>query len=336
MKAAVLVGVKKIELKDIPVPKAAGTEVLIEVKACGLCGTDVHAYQGGWRPAFPLVLGHEFSGTVQEIGENVQYIKKGDRVTVSPDIYCHNCDNCRSGNEKLCIRWESIGSTRDGAFAQYCLTPEKTVYKIPDSVSFTDAAFTEPIACALTVIKNIKEIYSKKILITGAGSMGLIFIMLLKAMSALRLDITSRSADKLEIARQMGADHAIDISGFKGDYAGNIDEKYDVIIDATGVSSVVEASYNLLAQDGELYIFGVGRSGDFLKINHFSILDKNAKIIGAFPDMRSFSTILKMMEKKTIDPSGIVSHVFQLGDFMQGFDLISKQSGPFRKIMITV
>jgi 2-desacetyl-2-hydroxyethyl bacteriochlorophyllide A dehydrogenase len=336
MKAAVLVGREKIEVKDIPVPKATGSDVLIEVKTCGICGTDIHAYFGGWRPAFPLVLGHEFAGVVKETGENVRYIKKGDRVTANPDIYCYYCENCRSGNEKLCQNWESIGSTKDGAFAQYCLCPEQTVYKIPDSVSFRDASFTEPIACAFTAIKNIREIYAKRILITGAGSIGLIFVMLLRLMSPLALDITSRSADKCKTAKKLGADNAIDISGFQGDYSTYMDSRYDVIIDATGMTSVVEDSYNLLDQNGELYIFGVAAAENQLKINHFSLLDKNTKIIGIYPDMRSFSTILKMMEKKTIDPSPIISHEFALDDFMQGFDLIKRQSGPARKVLISI
>jgi len=334
MKAAVLEDLEKISVKDIDKPVVKGKNVLIKVKVCGICGTDVHAYYGDWRPAFPLVLGHELSGIIEEIGPEVKYVKVGERVTVAPDIYCHNCDNCRTGNETMCRNWESIGSTWDGAFAEYCLAPEEIIYTLPENVSFDTASFIEPMACAFSTIKNISEIYSKRILVTGAGSLGLIFIMLLKNLSPLKLDITSRSDEKIEIAKKLGTDEGINTNGISGSYAQLTNNKYDVVIDATGVTEVVENSYDLLDNNGSLYIFGVAKSDSVLKLNHFSIFNKNIKILGGFPNLRSFDPIIKMLAKNILDPSLIISHRFSLNNFLEGFDLIKKQSGSAMKVLI--
>jgi L-iditol 2-dehydrogenase len=334
MKAAVLENVEKINIKDIEKPVPNGKNVLIKVKVCGICGTDVHAYYGDWSSTFPLVLGHEFSGIIEEIGPEVKYVKPGERVTVAPDIYCHNCDKCRTGNEKLCRNVECIGSEWNGAFTEYCLVPEQIIYTLPEKVSFDAATFVEPMACAFTVVKNIPEVYSKRILITGAGSLGLIFTMLLKNLSPLKLDITSRSDEKIEIAKKLGAEEGFNTSDTSGSYTKLTNNKYDIVIDVTGISEVVENSFNLLDSNGSLYIFGVAKPDDVLKLNHFSIFNKNIKISGGFPDLRSFEYIIKMLDKKILDPSPIISHRFSLDNFMEGFNLTKKQSGSVMKVLI--
>jgi 2-desacetyl-2-hydroxyethyl bacteriochlorophyllide A dehydrogenase len=335
LKGVVLDAVEKISLKDIPVPKVSSGNVLIQVKACGICGTDVHAYYGDWRPSFPLVLGHELAGVVKKIGPDVKYIKTGDRVSVSPDIYCNNCDMCRSGNEKFCRNWKSIGSSQDGAFAEYCLCPEKIVYRIHENTSFEKATFIEPIACVLSAIKQIPEVYTKKILILGAGSIGLSFIMCLKTMSPLKLDILSRTDEKLKLAKVYGATETFNTTDVEGNYQDIIKEKYDVVIDATGVTEVVENSFNLLDRGGELYIFGLAKTKNILKLNHYLIFDRNIKINGVYPDLRSFGVIIEMLENETIDPEPIISHKYKLDDFMEAFKLIKSHDRSVRKIMIS-
>lgn len=334
MKAAVLEDLEKINIKDIDVPVTNGKNVLVKVKVCGICGTDIHAYYGDWRPAFPLVLGHELSGVVEKIGPDVKYVKVGDRVAVSPDIYCHSCDNCRTGNETMCRNWESIGSTWNGAFAEYCLVPEEILYTLPENVSFDTASFIEPMTCAFSTIRNIPEIFNKRILVTGAGAIGLIFIMLLKNLSPLKLDITSRSDEKIEIAKKLGADEGINTKDASGSYTELTNNKYDVVIDATGVTEVVENSYDLLDNNGSLHIFGVAKADSILKFNHYSIFNKNIKIFGGFPDLRSFGPIIKMLANNMIDPSLIISNRFSLDNFLEGFELLKKQSGPTMKVLI--
>jgi len=334
VKAAVLEEVKKIVVKDIDKPSADGKNVLIKVKATGLCGTDVHEYHGDWPLDLPVVPGHEFAGVVEEIGPEVKYVKVGERVTVSPDIYCNSCSFCRTGNETLCENVECLGMEWNGSFAEYCLVPEKQVYAIPDNVSFEAASMIEPMACVYTVIRNIKEIYNKRILITGAGSTGLIFAMLLKNAAAFKIDITSRSQEKLDVAKKIGADEGINTKDVFGSYSQITDNKYDAVIEVTGVSAVVENSLDLIDTNGSLYIFGVAKENSILKIDHGLIFYKNLKIFGAFPDLRSFGPIIKKLEKKQIDPTILISHRFSLDDFLGGFNLIEKQSGSSMKIII--
>ena len=303
MKAAVLEKVKKIVVKDVEKPKADGNNVLIKVKATGLCGTDVHEFHGDWPLDLPVIPGHEFAGVVEEVGPRVKYVKVGERVTISPDIYCNNCRFCRTGCETLCENVECLGMEWNGSFAEYCLVPEKQVYAIPDNVSFEAASMIEPMACVYTVIRNIPEIYNKRILITGAGSTGLIFTMLLKDAGAYKIDITSRSQDKLEIAKKLGADEVLNTRDISGSYSQLTDKKYDVVIDVTGHSPVVENALDLIDTNGILFIFGVAKANSTLKIDHGSIFYKNLRILGAYPDLRSFGPIIKKLAKKQIDPT---------------------------------
>ncbi len=334
MKAAVLEEIRMIVVKEIKKPVVSGKNVLIEVKATGICGTDVHEYHGDWPLDLPVVPGHEFAGVVEEIGPEVKYVKVGERVTVSPDIYCNSCKFCRTGNETLCENVECLGMEWNGSFAEYCLVPEKQVYAIPNNVSFEAASMIEPMACVYTVIRNIEEIYNKRILITGAGSTGLLFTMLLKNAAAFKIDITSRSQEKLDVAKKIGADEVINTKDAAGSYSELTDNKYDIIIDVTGVSAVVENSLDLIDTNGSLYIFGVAKENSILKIDHSSIFYKNLKIFGAYPDLRSFGSIIKKLEKKQIDPTILISHRFSLNDFLEGFKLIEKQTGSSMKIII--
>jgi len=178
MKAAVFYGVKDLRLEEVPLRKLRSDELLVKIHACGVCGTDVHIYEGAKGSATvypPVVLGHEFSGEIVEIGNGVRQLKVGDRISVDPNIFCGQCHFCQKGNVHLCENLQAIGVTRNGGFAEYAIVPEKQAYKLPDNLSYEEGAMGEPVACCLHGIDLSGIKHGDKVLIVGAGTIGLLW-----------------------------------------------------------------------------------------------------------------------------------------------------------------
>ena len=159
--------------QDTPTPQPGPEDVLIRIKSCGVCATDLHIYNGEFISRFPLVPGHEFSGEVAKVGDKVEDIKVGDRVTVDNAIYCGNCEFCRNNKEHFCLNFRSIGVTQNGAFAEYVVARKSHVYDIED-LSYDEASFTEPLSCAIHGFKLLGVTPGAQILVFGAGPTGLI------------------------------------------------------------------------------------------------------------------------------------------------------------------
>src|SRR4051794_40916443 len=182
MKAMMLREYKQLEVINVPVPTPAQDEVLIRVKACGVCGSDVHGYDGSsGRRIPPIVMGHEAAGVVAAMGSNVSGIREGDRVTFDSTIYCGSCAYCRVGEVNLCDRRQVLGvSTREyrraGAFAEYVLVPERIIHQLPDDISFAEAAMVEPLAVAVHAVSLSKIGENKAALVVGAGMVGLLVL----------------------------------------------------------------------------------------------------------------------------------------------------------------
>lgn len=210
MKAAVIYkpGDIRVIEKDVPTPKE--NEVLIRIKACGVCGTDHSLYTGGFPANYPVIIGHEFAGEVVATGTDVKSLEIGDRVTVDPNRTCRRCDYCRMGKEHLCVNLSSMGVHIDGADAEYCVMVESNVYKIPDTVSFEAAAFTEPLACAVHGLEMGHVQHGDTVLILGAGGMGNLLTQLCALAGAAQVIVSEPIAHRREIAMENGATHVLD------------------------------------------------------------------------------------------------------------------------------
>lgn len=333
MKAAVLFGKEDLRLTDVPEPEVKDDEALVRVRACGICGTDIHAFQGDFMPHFPLILGHEFSGDVMKVGSKVKNFKVGDRVTVSPEYYCHSCYNCRKGTERFCTDWDSIGTTIDGAFADYISVREECLYQLPDSLTYDEGAMLEPAACVYSGIRTVPEYYDKRVIILGAGSIGLLWLTCLRARNPLCVDMLDIADDKLEFAQDLGADEVFNVKEAQNFY-DKIGKKYDVVVDCTGVPSVVEKGFSLLKREGTYVFFGVNPTEAKIQVSPFDIYVNSYKIVGVYPDMKSFGTIIQMMEKGIVDFKPLISHRFHLKDFEKAFDFFMNNPGKRRKVLI--
>lgn len=262
MKAAVVNEFKQqLEIKEVPVPELEYGEILVKIKACGVCHTDLHAAHGDWpvKPKLPLIPGHEGVGIVEEVGEGVTSIKAGDRVGI-PWLYsaCGECEYCLTGRETLCPDQLNAGYSVDGGYAEYCKAPANYVVKIPEGLDFAEVS---PIFCAgVTTYKALKIAEAKPgdwVAIYGIGGLGHVALQYAKAMgfNVIAVDIQD---DKLELAKQLGAD--ITINGLKVDPVQEIKERVGGVQSAVSVAvtkKAFEQAYDSVKRGGTLVVVGL-------------------------------------------------------------------------------
>lgn len=335
MKAAVLAGKEDLKLKEVPIPKIKENEALVRVRSCGICGTDIHAYHGDFMPEYlPLILGHEFSGDIVELGADVKGFNVGDRVAVSPEIYCYSCHNCRKGSNRICTDWDSIGTSVDGAFAEYIAVRKDCLFHLPDSLSYDEGAMLEPAACVYCGVRQIPEYFDKRVLIMGVGSIGLLWLTCLRARNPVVLDVLDVDDEKLAYAKTLGADHAYNTKDAKDSFFDIIGKKYDVVVDCTGVPQVIEKGFTVVDREGTVIFFGVAPTKAKIQVSPYDIYIDCIKVVGVFPDMRSFGTLIQMMENKIVDFKPLISHRFPLSQFEKAFDFFLNNPNDRRKVVI--
>ncbi|RBW68476.1 alcohol dehydrogenase AdhP [Bacillus taeanensis] len=289
MKAAVVNEFKqKLEIKEVPIPELEYGEILVRIKACGVCHTDLHAAHGDWpvKPKLPLIPGHEGVGVVEQVGEGVKSIKVDDRVGV-PWLYsaCGECEYCLTGRETLCPDQLNAGYSVDGGYAQYCKAPAEYVAKIPDNLSFEEVS---PIFCAgVTTYKALKVSEAKPgdwVAIYGIGGLGHVALQYAKAMgfNVVAVDIQD---DKLELAKELGADFTV--NGMKGDPVKAIQDKVGGVQAAISVAvtkKAFEQAYQSVKRGGSLVV--VGLPNDELPIPIFDTVLNGVAVKGSIVGTR--------------------------------------------------
>jgi L-iditol 2-dehydrogenase len=215
MRASVLTGVKTLSVEEVPTPAMASDEVLVEVAAVGVCGSDTHYYRHGRIGDFvvtgPLILGHELSGRIVAVGDEVPDTRIGERVAIEPQKNCRKCRECRAGRYNLCQNMEFYATPPiDGAFAQYCVIRTEFAHKVPDSMSDESAALLEPLSVAVTTMRKAGIVPASSILIAGAGPIGIICAQAARAFGASEIIVTDLVPERRERALRYSATRAID------------------------------------------------------------------------------------------------------------------------------
>lgn len=266
MKAAFLTSLNKIEIRDVEKPKIGENDVLVKIKACGVCPTDVKKYTGASSlPKLPFILGHEAAGIIEEIGVNIdkEAYKVGDKVVLGNIITCGTCKNCKSEKTATlgvssCFNQEIFGVTLDGGFREYANVPEKLIYKMPENITFNEAALAEPVACCLNGVEKAKIQISEVVLVVGGGFMGLVQLELAKLKGA-RVVISDVIDERLQIAEKLGADMVINPA------KENLNKKLaefndgqlaDVVLCSIGGKTPIMQGMNALGKGGRLVVIG--------------------------------------------------------------------------------
>ena len=333
MEALVLTGIKSLELKEIAQPEIKPDEVKIHTAFAGICGTDHALYAGlpGSAPAVPpIVLGHENSGVVVEVGSEVTNVKVGDRVAVDPNIYCGQCKYCRTGRPELCEHLSAIGVTRDGGFEDYFTAPASVVYPIPDNVSLKAAALVEPISCAVHGIQLLKVSPYQKALVIGDGFMGQLFVQILQAYGIHEVDLAGIVDEKLAIAKdKFGAKRTFNTMA--GDKIP--DSEYDVVIEAVGSPKTQEAAIEAAARGGQVLMFGVGGPDDTFEMNTYEVFQKQLTIQGSFINPNAFEDSLALLASGKVDVEPLISHEL---DYATVEDFLNGKLGVVSKAVVKV
>ena len=271
MKALLLKDVNNLEYCDIPQPALRPDEILVKVAACGVCGTDLHLFhgeEGAGSSILPLVMGHEFSGTVVAVGDQVKKLAVGDHVTVDPNVYCGECFQCRRGTAHFCENAEAYGVSMFGGFAEYCAVVERAAYKVPDSLDLHHAALVEPVACCLHGIDRANIRPGQTVVIIGAGSIGQLMLQLAKLYGAANIVAVDPIDSKREIALKLGATLAVDPihQDLKQVIADAGILSVDTVIECVGNPRTMEQAVDVASRGATVLLFGLTAPGATMSI----------------------------------------------------------------------
>jgi len=321
-----------IEILEVPEPCLKKDQIIIEVKACGICGSDLHIYE--WEPfirwiTLPRVIGHEVAGTVYEVGEEVKGFRAGDRVVTETWGGCGHCYYCRLGRFNHCMYQTRIGQHVDGGMARYVIVPVNSLYKIPEGVDFQEASVIEPLGVMLRAFERCDMKPGDDIAIIGPGPIGLLGVMLAKSNGASTIIASGLKEDKerLEYAKKFGA-ISVDVS------EENLREKVldltegrgvDIVMDVSGGKGSLAEAASIAKQGGQIGLVGLGPEFVF---GPNVIVDKELTIHGSFRRQPStWYRAIKLVAKRVIDAKSIITHVLPLEHADEGFQTLIRKEG---------
>lgn len=338
MKAAVYHGRHDLRVENVPVIETKDDEVLINVKFCGVCGTDIHIYDGDGGSAKvtpPLIPGHEFSGVITAVGKKVTSLKVGDRVSADPNDMCGECYFCKNGKQHFCKNHIGIGTTISGAFAEYIVMREKQVYKISDKLSFEEAAMAEPLSCCLHGIDLCNIETGDTVLVIGGGPIGLIMLQLARNAGASKVILSEPVSEKRELALNLGADMVINpIEQNVHEELSKYCENVDKIIECVGNVKTIADAIKYAGKGTTIMLFGLVSPNESLPVKPDDIFKKELKITSSFINPYTFERALQVLESGRIDVKSVISRYVDLDDITKVFtDSEYRRSG---KVMVRI
>jgi threonine dehydrogenase-like Zn-dependent dehydrogenase len=311
MKAAVFYGKEDLRIEDVEIPRIKDGEILIKVHACGVCGTDVHIYdgdEGAAKSPAGTILGHEFAGEVTAVGSKVKNIKIGDRVCVDPNKLCNSCDYCRNGIGHFCENMIGIGTTVNGGFAQYCAVPEEQAYKFADSVTYEEAAMTEPVSCCLHGIDMCDINCGDTVAVIGGGMIGLLMLQLSRLKGASRLIMVEPVEEKRILAKKLGADLVMNPfeEDIKTGLKDNGIDRINTVVECVGSINTIKQAIEIAGKKSTVMMFGLTKPGEELPVKPFEIFKKEITLKASFINPYTQKRAITLIETKKIDVRSMV------------------------------
>lgn len=335
MRAIVFEERGKYKLKEVPIPRIKEDDVLIRVDTCGICGTDVHIYEGTFPANFPVIIGHEFSGTIEEVGKKIKNFKKGDRVTVNPNTVCGKCKYCRNGKENFCVAIPGLGVNYDGGFAEYVKVNESSVYHLPEKLDLETASFTEPLSCSLHGIDLAEIKPGHSVVILGAGPIGLIILQLARISGADKIIVTDPVKRRRELALKLGANLSLDPTKVKieKEIKTFLKEKAEVVIECIGNPSTQVESLNLVEPGGRVIWFGVADPQAEVKVNPFYIYRNEITLKGCFVNPYTTERAIKLLAEGRVNVKELITHKFKLNELDEAMQVYRKNKERIKILM---
>ena len=323
MRAVVFPAVGRFELTDVPEPVLGPGRLILEVGACGVCGTDLHILRGEFIATYPCIPGHEFAGTVVTVAPDVAGFTQGDRVGVMPSVFCGSCHFCRTGRANLCATAGGFGTSMPGAFAERVSVLATHAYHIPDHLTFAEAALIEPLACVVHGFDRLRPRPGDSYLVYGAGTMGLMLAQYARFAGARVVGIIDVNPAKIERARSFG----FDVVGAGIDAVRDAAPLgFDNVIEATGVTEVAETAFDSVIRGGRLLLFGVYSPGK-AAFEAYRIFNREIDIIGSMAVLDSYEPALNAMLAGAIDARRMVSHTYPMERFEEALETLRRGEG---------
>lgn len=342
MHALVLTEYKRLSYEEIPAPEPGPLDVLIAVKACGICGSDVHGMDGSTgRRRPPIVMGHEAAGVIARVGSQVTAWKEGDRVTFDSTIFCGECAYCRRGQVNLCEDRRVLGVScaeyrQPGAFADFVAVPQRILYRLPDRLSFEHAALIEPFAIALHAVNRRPPALNDTALVIGCGMIGLALLQAVRLAGCGRIIVVDTARDRLEQALRLGAHHAIDSSS--GSALAEIQRLSggsgaDHAFEAVGVPATVDLAVRAVRKGGAVTL--VGNVAPTVELPLQVAVTRELSLFGSCASAGEYPACIDLMARGAFDPTPLLSAVAPLREGASWFDRLYRREPGLLKVILT-
>jgi L-iditol 2-dehydrogenase len=341
MKALLLSAYEQLEITEVPAPVAGAEEVLVRVEACGICGSDVHGYDGtSGRRIPPIVMGHEAAGVIASVGEGVSAFKTGDRVTFDSTVYCGHCDYCLRGEVNLCDNRQVVGVScgdyrREGAFADYVRVPQRIVYKLPDGLSFAEAAMLEAVSVALHAVRVSQMRSGDMALVIGAGMIGLLTVQAAKAAGCSVVMVADVDATRLALASEVGADAVLHASGdalLKAVMEKTDGRGVDVVFEAVGRHETVGAAIDAVRKGGTVTL--IGNIAPEVKLPLQKVVTREIRLQGTAASAGEYPQAMELMVSGKIRVKPLITAVAPLADGPQWFARLHAREPNLMKVVL--
>lgn len=327
MKAAIITGIDQISVETVPDPTPKSREVVVEVVASGICGTDLHILQGEFAPTLPIIPGHEFSGVIVEVGKDVTEYKVGQKVAVDPSLHCGECFFCKRARGNLCENWGGIGISVPGGAAEFAAAPVKNLYLLPDEIDVRNANLIEPLSCAVRGYDVLPRIPGSHYLIYGSGTMGLMMMELARRNGASSVSMVDVNEKRLETARTLGITNlATSADQFE------TERGWDVVIDCTGNEKAIQDAITRTMPGGTFLQFGVANTHAKVEIEPFWVYNKEITIAGSMAVLHSFERAGDLLAVGALNADVMISHRFTLDEYPKAIQMFKDGIG--RKLTI--
>ncbi len=325
MKAGVMTEPGKITVQEVKTPEIGDNDVLIKVRYCGICGTDVHIFNGVYsRDKLPLIPGHEFVGEIAAMGKNVTRYKIGDTVTADINLSCGSCIYCLQNKPLLCSEMSQVGIHQNGAFAEYVAFPAESVVELNPDTPKEKLALIEPVSCCVRTFRMAEISFAKSVAIIGGGSMGLLLLQMAKLVGAAPVIMVARRQETLDLAVEMGADDTVLIGTGDTDRLKELTggQGADFVIEAVGRKETYEKACEMLGPGGRLVAFGIMEQGEKTPFEFFNTVLLEQSLTGSCAGMGiDFHEAKRLVEYDRFDLGRYSNNIVPLERIADGFNM---------------
>ncbi|MBC5638028.1 zinc-binding dehydrogenase [Ornithinibacillus sp. BX22] len=331
-------GFGNLEVQEKPEPSPGRDQVKIEVKYAGICGSDIHTYEGHYKVATPVTLGHEFAGEVVEVGENVTEFKVGDRVTSETTFYiCGECEYCKTQDYNLCNHRKGLGSQQDGGFTKYLIARKESVHHLPENVDYQSAAMTEPLACTHHAVAKTEINEGDLVVVIGPGPIGLLAAQVAKSYGATVI-ITGLTNDKVRLdkALEVGIDYTVntqeqDLKAFVNELTNGYGA--DVVLECSGAIPAAKQGLDILRKKGQYAQVGLFANPE-IQFDLDKIIQKEIRVVGSRSQKPAdWEPSLALMNEGKVNAKALVTHIFDITKWDEAYQAI--KSGEAIKVLLT-